>query len=227
MSDDKLEETKSYTIDHIKKVQKKMEFFARCLYDRSMNHDSSKLKSPEILGWAAMDREPKYPYGSYLYYEKMARYKETFDHHYSVNRHHPEHYTDPNHQMTIIDLLEMLCDWFSYKDNFTWEEGYDRIIEQCTRFNFSDSIQSLLLNTFKEFLVTSFSMEDDIYAEQQSRIADYILSNELKRKGILKIEGINKQEQKENQPNLDLTKLSFFNKKDLEKFCWENGLPIK
>lgn len=31
--------------------------------------------------------------------------------HYGVNRHHPEHWKHGIHEMDIVDLTEMLCDW--------------------------------------------------------------------------------------------------------------------
>ena len=32
-------------------------------------------------------------------------------HHYEDNCHHPEHYRNGIHDMNMVDLIEMLCDW--------------------------------------------------------------------------------------------------------------------
>lgn len=175
--------TSSYTLEHINRVKAKMEFFASVLATRGANHDSSKLKEPEYSGWLAMDKEPRYPYGSRKYYDKMFRYKEVLEHHYSINSHHPEHFEDPSNQMDLIDLIEMLCDWFSYSNDISWLEGYNTINSQCARFKLNDTIKHLLLNTFRNFLVASLRVDDSIWSTSEKAIADIILRKAADEKG--------------------------------------------
>ena len=175
--------TSSYTLEHINRVKAKMEFFASVLATRGANHDSSKLKEPEYSGWLAMDKEPRYPYGSKKYYDKMFRYKEVLEHHYSINSHHPEHFEDPSNQMDLIDLIEMLCDWFSYSNDISWLEGYNTINSQCARFKLNDTIKHLLLNTFRNFLVASLRVDDSIWSTSEKAIADIILRKAADEKG--------------------------------------------
>ena len=179
--------TSSYTLEHIKRVKSKMEFFASVLAARGANHDNSKLTEPECSGWLAMDREPRYPYGSKKYYDKMHRYKEVLEHHYSVNSHHPEHFKDPSLQMDLVDLIEMLCDWFSYSDNISWLEGYNTINSQCARFGLNDTIRHLLLNTFRNFLVASLKVDNFIWKESEKAVADLILRKAADKKGWSKM----------------------------------------
>lgn len=175
--------TSSYTLEHINRVKSKMEFFASVLAARGANHDNSKLTEPEYSGWLAMDQEPRYPYGSKKYYDKMHRYKEVLEHHYSINSHHPEHFEDPSTQMDLVDLIEMLCDWFSYSNDISWLEGYDTINSQCTRFGLNDTIRHLLLNTFRNFLVMSLRVDNSIWAKSEKAIADVILRKAADEKG--------------------------------------------
>ena len=179
--------TSSYTLEHIKRVKSKMEFFASVLAARGANHDNSKLTEPEYSGWLAMDREPRYPYGSKKYYDKMHRYKEVLEHHYSVNSHHPEHFKDPSLQMDLVDLIEMLCDWFSYSDNISWLEGYNAINSQCARFGLNDTIRHLLLNTFRNFLVASLKIDNFIWKKSEKAVADLILRKAADEKGWSKM----------------------------------------
>ena len=179
--------TSSYTLEHISRVKSKMEFFASVLAARGANHDNSKLTEPEHSGWLAMDREPRYPYGSKEYYDKMHRYKEVLEHHYSVNSHHPEHFKDPSLQMDLVDLIEMLCDWFSYSDNISWLEGYNSINSQCARFGLNDTIRHLLLNTFRNFLVASLKVDNFIWKESEKAVADLILRKAADEKGWSKM----------------------------------------
>ena len=179
--------TSSYTLDHIKRVKAKMEFFASVIATRGANHDSSKLMEPEYSGWLAMDREPRYPYGSDKYYDKMRRYKEVLEHHYSVNSHHPEHFSDPSNEMDLVDLLEMLCDWFGYTETITWLDGYYIINSQCDRFGFNGTIKNLLLNTFRNFLAASSDIDTPLWNKSEQAVADVILRKVADEKGWSKI----------------------------------------
>lgn len=170
-----VEQTVSYTQGHIYNVRKLLNKFADVLKQKGETHDQSKLEEPEVYGWAAMDLEPRYEYGSYEYYDKLRRFSEVFNHHYKVNSHHPEHFVNPEHEMTLIDMVEMLCDWFAYKQDIPIREGVELIREQCDRFGFSDTIMSLLTNTYREYI--NSDLFNDIYANQERIIADKQMEN--------------------------------------------------
>lgn len=170
-----VEQTVSYTQEHIHNVRKLLNKFADVLKQKGETHDQSKLEEPEVYGWAAMDLEPRYEYGSYEYYDKLRRFSEVFNHHYKVNSHHPEHFVNPEHEMTLIDMVEMLCDWFAYKQDIPIREGVELIREQCDRFGFSDTIMSLLTNTYREYL--NSDLFNDIYTNQERIIADKQMEN--------------------------------------------------
>lgn len=170
-----VEQTVSYTQGHIYNVRKLLNKFADVLKQKGETHDQSKLEEPEVYGWAAMDLEPRYEYGSYEYYDKLRRFSEVFNHHYKVNSHHPEHFVNPEHEMTLIDMVEMLCDWFAYKQDIPIREGVELIREQCNRFGFSDTIMSLLTNTYREYI--NSDLFNDIYTNQERIIADKQMEN--------------------------------------------------
>ncbi len=94
-----------------------------------------------------------------------------------VNSHHPEHFKNPEQEMTLIDMIEMLCDWFAYKENVPLEEGLKLIEDQCDRFNFSKTIKSLLTNTYTEYIHVDYL--GDIFEKQQKIIADKDFKNSL------------------------------------------------
>lgn len=170
-----VEQTVSYTQGHIYNVRKLLNKFADVLKQKGETHDQSKLEEPEVYGWAAMDLEPRYEYGSYEYYDKLRRFSEVFNHHYKVNSHHPEHFINPESEMTLIDMVEMLCDWFAYKQDIPIREGIELIREQCDRFGFSDTIMSLLTNTYREYI--NSDLFNDIYTNQERIIADKQMEN--------------------------------------------------
>ena len=170
-----VEQTVSYTQGHIYNVRKLLNKFADVLKQKGETHDQSKLEEPEVYGLSAIYLESLYEYGSYEYYDKLRRFAEVFNHHYRVNSHHPEHFVNPEHEMTLIDMIEMLCDWFAYKQDIPIREGVKLIREQCDRFGFSDTIRSLLTNTYREYM--NSDTFNDIYMKQERFIADRQLEN--------------------------------------------------
>ena len=79
---------------------------------RSEFHDQSKLESPE------KELFDKYTpllkdtvYGGNQYNEYLKEMGIALDHHYENNRHHPEHFIFGIDDMTLIDVIEMFCDW--------------------------------------------------------------------------------------------------------------------
>ena len=71
--------TEEYINGHINRVQKWIGKFSTILFVRGINHDKSKLCEPEFSMWKKMDEEPRYPYGTPEYKEKLNRYKILFD----------------------------------------------------------------------------------------------------------------------------------------------------
>ncbi len=146
--------TKKSIKKHIKSVQFKLFLIMSEIQKRLESHDDSKLHSPELPLWEAMDKEPKYPYGSKEYIDKQKRYYAVFKHHYACNRHHPEHFENGIKDMNLVDLIEMLADWISYKDSLSITEAIELVYVQAKRFGFSDETISYMVNTLVDYFVT-------------------------------------------------------------------------
>lgn len=164
-----MENTKEYIQSHIDSVRAKMYKIVNELSDRAKYHDSSKLEEPEYSFWKKMDEEPKYPYGSEEYKDKMNRYARVFRMHYMKNRHHPEHFINGILDMNLVDLAEMLCDWLSYKKYYSIKEVIDLMGRQCARFGYGEGVRALLTNTALEYFVslggiTNDGLEDDVFS---------------------------------------------------------------
>ncbi len=197
--------TVSYTQEHIRNVRNLLNKFANVLQYKGSNHDQSKLEEPEVYGWAAMDLEPRYEYGTPEYYDKIRRYSDVFFHHYMVNSHHPEHFANPEKEMTLIDMIEMLCDWFAYKEDVPLNEGKQLISDQCKRFNFSKTIKNLLTNTYVEYIHSNSDF--GIYEQQQKLIADMQLEQ---KPNYTEWENYFIDEQEENQKGgIDFSSICF------------------
>src|SRR3990167_9483910 len=104
--------TNWHTMQHIRQVGLFLNRFARALLDRADIHDQSKLASPEVeLFTEFTPKLATCTYGSAEYEGFRKAMGEALLHHYAKNRHHPEHFPEGIDGMSLIDLVEMLCDW--------------------------------------------------------------------------------------------------------------------
>ena len=100
------------TQKHIETVRKYIRFMIDRIEMRGVKHDASKLDSPEVELFAEVT--PKLAattYGSEEYNGFLDKLKPALDHHYASNRHHPQHFVNGINDMTLIDIIEMFCDW--------------------------------------------------------------------------------------------------------------------
>ena len=184
MSDDSTEE---YIKRHIARVRERLNVIIRILNKRAAMHDDSKLEEPELSLWKKMDREKRYPYGSSEYLDKIQRNKKVFQLHYLKNRHHPEHYANGVRDMTLIDVIEMLCDWIGYKDHLSYSEATDIVHQQMVKYGMASKddeetnlLEQVMINTlFRYFSIfTDFESEPDGVLEE----LDETSANDTKRK---------------------------------------------
>lgn len=100
------------TMDHIQKVQANIEAVNSNLSTRAYAHDASKLASPEKEAFDVLTpRLRGLTYGSDEYRSCLREMKPALQHHYANNTHHPEHYENGVSGMSLMDVMEMLCDW--------------------------------------------------------------------------------------------------------------------
>lgn len=158
--------TRDYIERHISHVRKHLDVFIQLLRQRGLRHDESKLKSPEFEMWCEMDEEPRYKYGSDEYKAKMKRWKHLFKMHYSQNRHHPEHFTFGINEMTLVDLVEMLCDWLGYKDKLSITEAINTVETQMKRFNFTEELRDIMVNTLIEYFSALGGLSEETKKKQ-------------------------------------------------------------
>jgi hypothetical protein len=97
---------------HIHRVQQLLAICINNLLSRAIDHDQSKLQSPEVeLFTEYTNKLAHSTYGSDEYKDFLVKLKPALDHHYASNSHHPEHYEQGIDGMDLLDLLEMICDW--------------------------------------------------------------------------------------------------------------------
>lgn len=138
------------TYKHIQTVQK---FIGKVIVDllrRQQDHDQSKLVSPEVETFDEFTMKlAGSTYGSEEYKGYLAAMKLALDHHYAANSHHPEHYRDGIRGMSLLDLLEMICDWKAATTRHVDGDILKSIEMDQKRFGYSDELKQILLNTLQ------------------------------------------------------------------------------
>lgn len=141
------------TLDHISKVSANIESVVYELRSREGLHDRSKLAEPEkSIFDEVTPKLAKLTYGSDEYKDQLNQMKVALDHHYEVNRHHPEHFENGIQGMNLVDLIEMICDWKAASQRHSDGDIFKSIEINQQRFGYSDDVKQLLINTVKEVL---------------------------------------------------------------------------
>lgn len=118
---------------------------------RAVEHDFSKFAPEEFGPYAKMlPRLEKTVYGTP---ENQACYDEVqpaLEHHFAHNRHHPEHFPNGVNDMTLLDVLEMCCDWVAASQRTPGTPV--RLDLQRLRFQIDDQLYGIIVRTVVELL---------------------------------------------------------------------------
>lgn len=139
------------TIKHIHAVRELLYKMIESLDERARLHDQSKLESPEqeIFG-EHFEKLASTEYGTPEYDALLEKVKPAITHHYANNRHHPEHWTNGIDDMTLIDLVEMLCDWKAATMRNKNGNLRKQIEVNAGRFKFTSQLLQIFQNTVRE-----------------------------------------------------------------------------
>ena len=136
------------TQKHIETVRKYIRFMIDKIEMRGVKHDASKLETPEVELFAEIT--PKLSattYGSEEYNGFLDKLKPALDHHYASNRHHPQHFVNGVNDMTLIDIIEMFCDWKASSLRQNDGNLLKSIETNAERFNMDGQLKQILMNT--------------------------------------------------------------------------------
>lgn len=136
------------TQKHIEAVRKYIRFMIDKIEMRGVKHDASKLESPEVEAFAELTPMlAATTYGSPEYQTFLEKLKPALDHHYAANRHHPQHFRNGINDMTLIDIIEMFCDWKASTLRQNDGNLLKSIETNAERFEFDGQLKQILLNT--------------------------------------------------------------------------------
>ncbi|MFB4275773.1 DUF5662 family protein [Nonomuraea sp. MTCD27] len=122
------------------------------LVQRSTRHDLSKTEPPELEIFNEYTPKLKHStYGSDEYKGFLDAMGPALQHHYAVNRHHPEHFRNGVNDMTLVDLIEMLADWKAATERHDDGDLAESLEIQRHRFGLSPQLEQILRNTAEWF----------------------------------------------------------------------------
>lgn len=139
------------TYEHIHAVQALMQLCVENLLQRAHDHDRSKLVSPEVELFNEYTPKLKHlTYGSPEYKESLKLMGPALAHHYANNDHHPENTSEGIRGMSLLSLLEMMCDWMASSRRQNDGCPMKSCDKNQERFQYSDDLKAVFKNTVRE-----------------------------------------------------------------------------
>jgi hypothetical protein len=136
------------TVRHRARVQALMGELTWLLDVRAAEHDLSKTQSPEVEAFNAVtDQLAGLEYGSQEYKDALRDLGPALQHHYAHNRHHPEAHADGINGMTLLDLVELICDWKAASERHATGSMEQSLAVNAERFGISPQLARILANT--------------------------------------------------------------------------------
>jgi hypothetical protein len=136
------------TKNHIVMVGRYLSEVIMELYSRAAEHDKSKIETPEVEVFDEFTPKLKgMTYGSPEYKQCLSEMVPALNHHYQKNRHHPEHHKNGILDMSLIDLVEMFCDWLAATKRHEDGDIFKSIQINAERFGYDTVLSSILRNT--------------------------------------------------------------------------------
>ena len=136
------------TLRHIESVRNVLNDVIRELMARGESHDQEKMRHPELEYFVEHTHKlSSYAYGSPEYNKSLEELKPALEHHYSLYRHHPEHFPDGMSDMNLIDIIELFCDWKAATSRNKNGNLLKSIETNRTRFRMDDQLVKIFKNT--------------------------------------------------------------------------------
>lgn len=140
-------------VQHREDVRRNVNWFIGHLQVRATTHDGSKNHPEELIPLAKLkktvDAEGKAEYGTPEYEERKATLASMLKHHYAHNRHHPEHFPGGVRDMTLVDLVEMFCDWKAAGEARN-PDGRANFTAASEKYDLPPMLRQVFANTLKE-----------------------------------------------------------------------------
>ena len=129
---------------HIMTVQSRMRAIARRILNRADSHDLSKFAPDELGGMIEIDAiAEESGLNSPQYMEAIKG--PAIGLHRSRHSHHPEFHSDGIKDMSLLDLIEMVCDWKAANQVRGHPEGRQSVNMMIRRLELKDEYRFVVL----------------------------------------------------------------------------------
>jgi hypothetical protein len=136
---------------HIQRVRELIQDMRERLYFRLLAHDATKLEEPELSLFNEWTPKLKVlTYGSDEYRAALRALRPALEHHYAAHSHHPEHFENGINGMSLLDLVEMFCDWKAAGERHADGNFGESLLINRERFGISPQLAEIFENTRKE-----------------------------------------------------------------------------
>lgn len=116
-------------------VQRHLRRISQQIEARIVEHDSSKFQEDEFEGFVEINIVARtHPYGSQEYKDSIS-HNNAVELHRQRNRHHPEYHQTGVEDMTLVELIEMVCDWKAASETYGQTSFQESLSIQAKRFN--------------------------------------------------------------------------------------------
>lgn len=144
--------TNNETRRHIANVAVFIGIVIDLLRRKASEHDRTKLEDPELSTFTEFtEKLAGCTYGTDEYKQFLQQMKPALDHHYARNRHHPEHYQNGVNDMTLVDVIEMVCDWKAATLRHNDGNILRSIEHNAQRFGIDSQLAAIMRNTVELF----------------------------------------------------------------------------
>lgn len=124
---------------------------------RGIHHDDSKFSDEEYEAYSKLAKEcAEVPFGSSEHKSIVRKYRPAVEHHFAANPHHPDYHEAGVAGMTLVDLVEMLCDWKAASQRPGGTPLKESLPGSIKHFKIEPQLASVLENTIHSY----FSRED-------------------------------------------------------------------
>lgn len=123
--------------------------FCAKLVWRGIFHDLSKFTLYEgyIYG-QSLPEFKKAKYGTEEYGRVLEMAQPAIEHHYALNRHHPQHFAEGYRSMNLLDFTEMYFDWKAASNKSSGTGSLEKsLLINAKRFKMSPDIVGIMMNS--------------------------------------------------------------------------------
>lgn len=149
-------------VDHKRRVAGYMQSIANDLFRRAAVHDNSKFSPEEFESYdQAFPNFKKYAFGTEEMQAVYDSIRPALQHHFQANDHHVEHFEHGIDDMSLVQLIEMLCDWLAASER-SKVAFVDGLAVNKKKYFIDDQTYDVLINTVQRYAPQKLLVEDPL-----------------------------------------------------------------